>query len=88
MTTIRTAAAVGLTTILCAACSNTRDAASSSTPVTRDSAGIRIVEYAALPTDVPEWTLEDSADVTIGETDGDANRVFGENWPGFALWFN
>jgi hypothetical protein len=46
-------------------------------PVVRDSAGVRIVEYAALPADLPRWAVEDSPAVRIGAIDGDAPYVFG-----------
>ena len=64
-----------LGTVLTAACQ--ADAAGAPSAVTRDSAGVQIVEYAALPQDVPHWTASDAADLVIGTADGDSNTVFG-----------
>ncbi len=45
--------------------------------VVRDSAGIRIVEHAGLPTTLPVWTMPEVADVRIGTSDGSGPAGFG-----------
>lgn len=43
----------------------------------RDSAGVRIVEHAGLPSQLPVWTIGDSAELRIGSLDGSGPEVLG-----------
>lgn len=47
------------------------------TGVVRDSAGVRIVEHAGLPTALPVWTMSEAADVRIGSSEGSGPEGFG-----------
>src|SRR5688572_4744287 len=43
----------------------------------RDSAGVRIVQYSAMPSNLPVWRLASSPDLRIGAADGPGPDVFG-----------
>ncbi len=73
------ALAVLATTLLhsagCASDSDTTELSARGT--VRDSAGVVIVEHAGLPSELPVWTIADSAEVRIGSIDGSGPEVMG-----------
>jgi hypothetical protein len=46
-------------------------------PLVRDSAGVRIVEHASLPTGLSSWVLSTAPELRIGSLDGAGPEVFG-----------
>jgi hypothetical protein len=44
---------------------------------TWDSAGVRIIEHAAIPPDLPRWEVSADPDLVIGSLEGDGPDVFG-----------
>ena len=84
MTRPRTRSPLGALTLLattllhttgCASASDSAEFSASGT--VRDSAGVRIVEHAGLPSELPIWTIPDSAEVRIGSLDGSGPEVLG-----------
>ncbi len=80
----RTPATLGALALLTATvlhatgCANASDTADLSARGTvRDSAGVTIVEHAGLPSELPVWTIADSAEVRIGSIDGTGPEVLG-----------
>lgn len=63
--------------LVATACGEGEGTAASHAGTVRDSAGVVIVEHAAVPADLPVWTIQDPADVRIGSLDGSGPEVFG-----------
>jgi hypothetical protein len=45
--------------------------------VVRDSTGVRVIEYSALPTSLPEWSVSADPSVRLGAVDGVGPDLFG-----------
>jgi hypothetical protein len=72
----RLAAAAILAVTLCACGADQYEAPDAAAPVVRDSVGVMVVHFPALPDDLPLWTIADEPVLSIGAIDGPGADVF------------
>ncbi len=78
LTQLSTLGLLAATLLHVTGCSNSSDNVSlSASGTVRDSAGVVIVEHEGLPSELPLWTIGDSAEVRIGSIDGSGPDVMG-----------